>query len=763
MVGFIDEQIEEDSNQPSKLNTLKDPLGYVDPKLIDLSFVDTFLDFDSMEDWFQDCPTPDWANSGDAEVAVEEKIIPMVEVGPCGETGPQPNLGGSKQNEVDVSGLAVKSEPEEFATERTSSYCIADEMSKVNLVEGSRSVLAPCDKSDAASDVGKSKGDDEGESGSETESESSSPSTSSSSEDGDDEDDEESSSASSSSDDEDVDTKGDEEEGEKKETNVREFEEGEIRDDDGEMTFGGTDEEEEKLVNADKDGKDLVTWSDVEFDDADNEDGGAALGPIRSKNELQDLPMVPAVEVSLQPHHQLQTVGVVLSMMGAKVIVEGVEKHNPLDEGSILWVTESRSPLGLVDEIFGPVKNPYYVVRYNSESEVPVGIHEGSSISVVQDFANYVLNDKNLYKKGYDASGENDEALSEDAEFSDDEKEAEYRRRLKMSKRGMDDQKFGNKKNDKRKLKNKEGAWKPNMAALQNTPMGKDHLPPNQNDKRKLENREGTWKPNMAALQNTPMGKDHLPPNQNQHQTLLVAASTNQGNCSSTSAIRQDFPNSMSWAPPFQQMAQTTTVFPPSNGMWINGVPFQQPQSAVVPGGFTPHFMPWPAQNNLQHPHQMPFPMQMPFQQPFNPIPGSLPNFGLPGGQLNMYPGPLRNANPGLVGQNGFSQTGPGMSFQGQFTGPGTNVGQNGSSQTGSGMSFQGQLTATGSGTHVGDQASSSNVLNVEQNSTSQPSAIPPASTQTQQFNMGANSSRGRKGYRGGGRFGRGRGWWQSR
>ncbi|KAF5745989.1 Nuclear assembly factor 1 putative isoform 1 [Tripterygium wilfordii] len=709
MVGFIDEQIEEDAIQSPKINTLKDSLGAVDLKVFDLSFSDTFLDFDLMDDWFQDYLNPDWANSGDAEVAVEEKIIPMVEGGSFGETrfegavakGSQPNLVGSKQNEVGVSSLAVKSElePDEFATERTSSYCIADEMGKVKTVD--KTVV-----SEAASDVGKRKGDDEGESISETESESSS-SSSSSSKDGDDE---ESSSASSSSDDgddEDVDICGDEEEEGKKEMNVQvkavnevqELEEGEISGDDGERTFGGTDDEEDQLVNGDKDGKDMVSWSDVEFDDA--EDGGAASGPIRSKNELQDLPPVPAVEVSLQQHHQLLPVGVVLSMMGAKVIIEGVEKHNPLDEGSILWVTESRSPLGLVDEIFGPVKNPYYVVRYNSESEVPAGIHEGSLISFVQDFANHVLNDKNLYKKGYDASGDNDEELSVDEEFSDDEKEAEYKRRLKTSKRGMarmDDQKLRNKKNDKRKLKN----------------------------------REGTWKPNMASGQNTPMGKDHLPPNQNQNQILPVAASTNQGNCSSSSAIRQDFPNSMSWVPSFQQMAQTTAGFPPSNGMWMNGMPFQQPQSAIVPVGFPPHFMPWPVQNHLQHPHQMPFTNQMPFQQPFNPIPGSLPNFGLPGGQPNMFPGPVSNTRPGLVRQNGFIQTGLGMSFHGQLTGPGPNVGELGNL---------------------------SNGLNVEQNPTSQPSGIPPASTQTaQQFNIGAHSSRGRRGYRGGGRFGGGRG-----
>jgi hypothetical protein len=37
--------------------------------------------------------------------------------------------------------------------------------------------------------------------------------------------------------------------------------------------------------------------------------------------------------------------------MGERVIVEGSVQHNPLNEGSILWVTESRTSLGIVDEI----------------------------------------------------------------------------------------------------------------------------------------------------------------------------------------------------------------------------------------------------------------------------------------------------------------------------------------------------------------------------------------------------------------------------
>lgn len=110
-------------------------------------------------------------------------------------------------------------------------------------------------------------------------------------------------------------------------------------------------------------------------------------------------------------------------------------KHSPLNEGSVLWITETRMPLGIIDELFGPVKNPYYIVRYNSDEEVPPGISIGVAISFVVDFANHILNENYLYRKGYDASGVDDEEITDEVEFSDDEKEAEYKRSLRQNKR----------------------------------------------------------------------------------------------------------------------------------------------------------------------------------------------------------------------------------------------------------------------------------------------------------------------------------------
>ncbi|PKA57137.1 hypothetical protein AXF42_Ash002441 [Apostasia shenzhenica] len=167
---------------------------------------------------------------------------------------------------------------------------------------------------------------------------------------------------------------------------------------------------------------------------SDEEEEGAK-GPIVSKREIQDLRPVPKVVALLEPCHQMLPVGVISAIMSNRVVVDGSISHNPLDEGSILWVTHSRRPLGIVDEIFGPVKNPYYVIRYNSEEEVPKEVSVGVAISFVMEFASHILNNKELYRKGYDASGDNDEEVDDEVEFSDDEKEAEYKTSLRQVKR----------------------------------------------------------------------------------------------------------------------------------------------------------------------------------------------------------------------------------------------------------------------------------------------------------------------------------------
>ncbi|XP_038996658.1 H/ACA ribonucleoprotein complex non-core subunit NAF1-like [Hibiscus syriacus] len=476
---------------------------------------------------------------------------------------------------------------------------------------------------------------------------------------------------------------------------VDELEEGEILDSDEEVAVDGTTDEEEEEEETD----DILSALDIELEEVDDEDAGASKGPIRSKNETEVLPPVPPLDVELQPHHQMLPVGVILSMVGTKVIVEGRDRHNPLNEGSILWISMNRSPLGFVDEIFGPVKNPYYIVRYNSESDVPAGIHEGISISFVPEFANHVLNDKNLHKKGYDASGENDEELSDDPEFSDDEKEAEYKRMQKRTKRGMNNQRVGNQKSNKKKVRSKNGVWKTDRNSAQQT-------------------------------STTAMGQP--PRNQNQHNLSTVSASLVNHNGSSTVVGQQNFVGGSDFVPPFPVMPPSSGIVAPSNGVWNNGMPVQHSQNTNFPNVFSAEGMSVLSQNYPQHPIPSPNPaISMPNmmsyqQQQFDPSLSTLANMVLPSGQSSLFAGPASAPWLGIAGQNSFNQSpfGMGMHAQQLFS------------------ALQGIVT---------------NGPRVDGNCNLQPNGVQGNFESSHNFNIGAPSSRGRKPYhQGRGRGGRG-------
>ncbi|KAJ0052849.1 hypothetical protein Pint_02183 [Pistacia integerrima] len=611
MEGFITKPtIEEKNISPaSKLKNFKEPLDNFDPKISDLSFADSFLDFDSIKEFFED----NQQNPG--RIALEnmefEDLEKSVKMGEEEKTNFEDRIVHGSDPILDGSDCVPKVEALEDEKEKDLSCCIEEVMNKVSLVDA---VDGSGAKTEIASDENGSESDSESEDESSTSSSSSSTSRSS----GDDEEEEE--------------EEEDEDEEEKEEMKIPikrdmvvagDLEEGEIEVVNGEEMVARNDDDSDEEENE----KDVIGGGDIEFDDVDVDEigGGTMGGPIKSKNELQVLPPVPQVNVTLQPHHQMQPVGVVLSVIGVQVIVEGVEKHNPLNEGSILWITESRSPLGLIDEIFGPVKNPYYLIRYNSESVIPAGVCVGSLISFVQEFANHVLNDKNLYKKGYDASGDNDEELSDEAEFSDDEKEAEYKRKLKMEKRGMSDQKPGNGKNNRKKGKN-------------------------------------TWKNDRHSVPQAGVGQPI--PNQNQHQ-ISVPASLGHGIPSST--ILQGFVGGISSVPQFP-----TAGFTSSNGVWTNEMQSQQWQNAFFPSGSPTNSMPWPSQNYQQHPFQ-PMMNYTALLQQYNP---SQP---LPGGQPNVFAGPGYGPWPGFMGQNVINQM-AGMGLPGQPAPPSASARRSGAS-----------------------------------------------------------------------------------
>ncbi|CAL4908961.1 unnamed protein product [Urochloa decumbens] len=382
---------------------------------------------------------------------------------------------------------------------------------------------------------------------------------------------------------------------------------------------------------------------------ASDEEDEEPKGRVKPKHEAEVLPPVPKIEIQLEPHHQTLPVGTISAIMGERVIVEGSVQHNPLNEGSILWITESRTPLGIVDELFGPVKNPYYLVRYNSEEEIPAGISAGTSVSFVAEFADHILNMKELYAKGYDGSADNDDQEDE-PEFSDDEKEAEYKRSLRQAKRQTDRQEPKKHSGDKKRSQPRGAGFRKDMP-----PRNRDAPTPGHQSQPRFHRSdmapavaENTAR--SSGPQNTPMGAPTMlqPGPMNPAMPSPVHLANQMGGCFINPA-QQFLPQqpNMAWPgglPP-----------PPHPNMGLDGAAIAASIMQNLLAGANQF------QQQLQNQNFGGFPNQMPM-----PFPQFMPQTGMPTNQLPFRGPPVGNSPFGAapqmpMGQGNFGQPPPHM------------------------------------------------------------------------------------------------------
>ncbi|CAG8480088.1 4757_t:CDS:2 [Paraglomus brasilianum] len=156
---------------------------------------------------------------------------------------------------------------------------------------------------------------------------------------------------------------------------------------------------------------------------------------LRTRNEIANIPITkPNIEV--KDDMPIDEIGSVYNIVenAVTVIAKVSGEYQVLDSGSI-FVFEDRQLLGEVSETFGPVSQPMYVVLFDIASEIDLErVKTGTKIYSVRQYANYVFTRPLREQKGSDASNFFDEEPNEsEMEFSDDEKEAEYKSQLKKS------------------------------------------------------------------------------------------------------------------------------------------------------------------------------------------------------------------------------------------------------------------------------------------------------------------------------------------
>ncbi|KAH0491152.1 hypothetical protein TgHK011_002594 [Trichoderma gracile] len=171
--------------------------------------------------------------------------------------------------------------------------------------------------------------------------------------------------------------------------------------------------------------------------DDEGDKGKSASGYLRTKNELPE-EVIPRPDVTITAEMKIDELGVVEQIVENIMLVKAFTpgEYQVLDSGSILCNSE-RVVIGVVAETIGKVQQPMYTVTFNSAEEIKeLGLEVGTKIFYPVDHASYVFTEPLKNLKGSDASNLHDEEIGdEEVEFSDDEKEAEYKRSLKQKKK----------------------------------------------------------------------------------------------------------------------------------------------------------------------------------------------------------------------------------------------------------------------------------------------------------------------------------------
>lgn len=166
---------------------------------------------------------------------------------------------------------------------------------------------------------------------------------------------------------------------------------------------------------------------------------------VRTKNEMPE-EVLPKPDVTITEDMKIVELGVIQHIVDNTVVIKSVTpgEYQVIDTGSVLC-TASRTVIGALADVLGKVQEPLYTVRFNSTAEIKeLGLEVGARVFYSASHANYVFTEALKNMKGSDASNLHDEEVGEDeVEFSDDEKEAEYKRMLKQKRREKQAEKGG--------------------------------------------------------------------------------------------------------------------------------------------------------------------------------------------------------------------------------------------------------------------------------------------------------------------------------
>lgn len=176
-------------------------------------------------------------------------------------------------------------------------------------------------------------------------------------------------------------------------------------------------------------------------DDDGPQDIGSSKAPLRTLNEKPD-EIVPKPNIIITEEMSIQELGNVENLVENLVVIKAKTsgEYQVLETGSVLCLGD-KSVIGVVGETLGRVEQPYYSVRFtNAASISEAGISKGTMVFYSEKYSTTVFTQPLKAFKGSDASNLHDEEVADDElEFSDDEAEAEYKRKQKQEKQARRD------------------------------------------------------------------------------------------------------------------------------------------------------------------------------------------------------------------------------------------------------------------------------------------------------------------------------------
>ena len=174
---------------------------------------------------------------------------------------------------------------------------------------------------------------------------------------------------------------------------------------------------------------------------------GASAGPPRTMNEKPE-EIIPKPDLIFTEEMKIDELGHVENIVENLVLIKAKTpgEYQVLESGSVLCL-EQKIVIGVVAETLGRVEQPYYTVHFTNEQAIAeTGISKGTKIFYVEQYSSSVFTQPLKTFKGSDASNLHDEEVGDEGiEFSDDEAEAEHKRKVKLAKQAKRDIREGSK------------------------------------------------------------------------------------------------------------------------------------------------------------------------------------------------------------------------------------------------------------------------------------------------------------------------------